>query len=267
MHPANWACIFYGNEIRPSEVFKVWAYPEEYAIELPTNIIAGVVVGNSIVVFTEASTTEVGKVYSITGNDPRYLSVYKLSDGDPLLNLTSLARIRNQVYWASYDGLMTTNGSSVINVTEPFFTREEWLEEEPANMSAYSSENTVWLITTGALNWRVDVDERDRDPFAFLTTFTAFSGKDLVWESKIFQYPAPRAFSHIRVTAEDFPVGVELFDGEGNKRASHMVMSDQVQRLPRMRTEKEWYFRVFGSNTVNSIELGTSAKEVSGDGS
>ena len=123
----------------------------------------------------------------------------------------------------------------------------------------------MWLITAGVRNWRIDMDERDKEPFEFLTTFTGFSGKDLIWGSKVFTNTSPMAFSHVRILADAYPVAIELFDGDDNKRASYLVTNDQVMRLPRMRTEREWKFRVFGSNTIYSVGLSTNAKELSGD--
>ena len=268
LHPAGWGAVIDGNKLFPSDVLRPWVIPEDYEIAFPTDIMAAVVSGNSILVFTEASSSEVGKVFELVGNTPAFLATYELSNAHPLLNKVGLAKIGQTAIWPTYDGLAASAGGSVSTLTEKYFTREEWADELPASMDAYTSENTVWLTTPGAENWRVDLDELQKGelPDITLGTYTAFSGKQLVWDSKIFEYPRPIAFSCLRVIAEAYPVAVEFYNGNGELRHGELVMNDQVKKVKRMRAERNWYIRVYGLNTVYSLGVATNPKELSGDG-
>ena len=113
-----------------------------------------------------------------------------------------------------------------------------------------------------------DLDElgKEAPPDITLTTYTAFSGKPFIWDSKIFHFPRPIAFSCLRVTAESYPVAVEFYSGDGQLRHGELVVDDQVKRVRRMRTERDWYIRVHGTNTVYSVGFSTNMKELAADG-
>lgn len=261
-HPAQWGALFYGNKVYPSDIFRPWAYPDEYTIAFPQQVIALAISGNSIIVFCEESSEGVGKVYELTGNDPRYLSAYELSNAHPLLNRVGLAKMGQTVYWPTYDGIAATTGGKIDVVTEMFFTRERWLEEDPGTMSCYTSENTLWIITAESRNWRVDFDELNKEPFTFLSTFTAFSGEELVWTSKQFSLEKVISWSHARVRAMEYPVALELYDGDGLEQAAVMIRNDTIHRLPRMRAGKDWKFRVHGFSEITEVSIGTTAVEL-----
>ena len=261
-HPAQFGVIYYGNTVYLSDVFRPWAYPEEYTIAFPQQIIAGAISGNSILIFCSDNDAGVGKVYELSGNDPKFLAAYELSNAHPLLNKAGLAKIGQTVYWPTYDGIASTAGGKIELPTEKFFTREEWNEHLPVLMSSYTSENTLWLINATGVNWRMDFDEMLGEPFTFLGRFTAFSGEEFLWESKIFQYPTPIAWSHVRVKALEYPVAVEVFDGNGVQHASFLANDDTTRRLPRMRREKEWYLRIHGYHETTWIGVATSSEEL-----
>jgi len=267
-HPGGFGILIKDNKLYPSDVARSWAIPEDYVVEFPTNIIAALISGGSVIVFTEASSLEEGKVFEVVGNNPAYLSVYELTNAHPLLNKVGLAKIGQAIFWPTYDGIAATSGGSVQVTTERYFTREEWALQLPALMDVYTSENTLWLTTAGALNWRLDLDElaKGEDPNITLTTYTAFSGEPFVWESKTFEYPRPIAYSCVRVDAEAYPVAVEFYNGAGELRHGELVMNDQVKKIRRMRSERDWYVRVHGTNTVYSVGFSTNPKELSADG-
>jgi hypothetical protein len=269
LHPASWGATFFGNLLYPSDVFRTWAFPEEYTIAFDSNIRALAITGNSIIVFTEgrdfAGVTEQGKVYEISGNNPEYLAAYELSNSHPLLNKVGLAKIGPRIYWPTIDGLAMTAGGEVQLMSEMFFTRKQWLDEKPEFMSAYTGEDSVWFITTGARNWRFDFDEVNKEPFTYLSTFTDFSGNELVYQTKPFQFDRPMRYSHIRVEAEDYPVGISFLDVNDQIRCDILITDSKVRRLPAMRREREWQFRINSLSTVIEVGLATSSKEL-GDG-
>jgi hypothetical protein len=43
-------------------------------------------------------------------------------------------------------------------------------------------------------------------------------------------------------------------------------MNDQVKKIARMRTERDWYVRIHGTNTVYDVGFATNPKELSQDG-
>jgi len=269
LHPASWGATFFGNTLYPSVPFRTWSFPDEYTIAFDSDIRALALTGNSILVFTEGrdfgGVTEQGKVYEITGNNPEYLSAYELSNAHPLLNKIGLAKIGATIYWPTIDGIAATAGGSITLPTEMFFTRKQWLDQSPAMMSSYTAEDSLWLITAGALNWRLDFEEVNKEPFIFLSTFTEFSGEQLLWQSKPFQFDRPVRFSHVRVEADGYPVGIALLDIDGQCRANMLITDDQVKRLPVMRREREWQIRINSLSTVVSVGVATTSKEL-GDG-
>jgi hypothetical protein len=260
-HPAQFGVLYYGSTLYLSDIFRPWAYPEEWTVAFPQTILAAAISGNSIIVLCDGDAQNEGRVYSLAGNDPKYLASYEISNAHPLLNKCGLAKIGQRVYWPTYDGVAMTTGNEIEVVTEKFFTREEWNDELPSLMSSYTAENTLFIINNGR-NWRMDFDEMAGEPFTFLTTFSAYSKEEFLWESKIFDYDRPMCWSHIKVDAVEYPIAVEIFDGAGLQHAAMLINDDKIRRLPRMRRERDWYLRIHGYHETTFVGVATSAEEL-----
>jgi len=265
LHPAQWGATINGNELRPTDLYRFHAFPDEYAVPFDTNIMALVVGGGSIIIFTEANATtgEQGKVYMVSGT-PGALAVYELANVSPLLQKTSIARIDQTVFYASRDGLMAISGGGVPSlITRDLFRRPEWTNERPDLMQAWVCDRGLFLIVEigGHNNLRFDTQEGA----ATLTRFTKLTGiNEFEWRSRPFDFGQPVELVAAQVHADVYPVVIALYDEDGLLAAERAVGGSHTVLLPRARRSRVWSYGARATGTVYRIALATSAAELPG---
>jgi hypothetical protein len=258
------AMIFDDDEVRPSEPYKQWVYPEEYAFPLDGPFIAAASFGSSAIVFTDTHpiTGEVGKVFAFSGQNPRYLNRLLISNDKPLLNKRSLCMIDNTAFYATTDGLMAVSPGGIQNITEGLFTRSEWLDLNPSLMSAWTADNSIFVIglsTTNPVHFRFDIGEGG---LATFSTYDSFSDADMYWKSKIWPSPRPVSFRDMQVIADDFPVEITLIGDGGVAKKTILVPSEKSKKLPRLHPCRDWEVEIRGRTTVSQVSVATSIREL-----
>lgn len=257
------AFIFDNDEIRPSEPYKQWVYPEEYAFPADAPVLAAVSFASSAVIFTDTNpvTGELGKVYRVSGQNPAYLTRVEITGAKPLLNRRSVCKIDETAYYVTTDGLCAVSPGGVRLITEGLFTRDDWLELSPNLMSAYTADNSIFVIgldPTNPVNFRFDLGERA----ATFTTFNAFSDADFKWQSKLFQMPRPWAWRDVQVLADGYPVYITLKGDCGTCEEKILIPDGRARKLPRMAKCRDWEIIVEGRSTVSKVAVATNVQEL-----
>jgi len=257
--------IFDGDEARISEPYKEWVYPEEYAFPLEAPFIAAAAFGSTAIIFTDTHpiTGEVGKVFSISGQNPAYLSRLLISDDKPLLNKRSLCMIDNTAFYATTDGLMAVSPGGIQNITEGLFTRAQWLAYKPSLMSAYTADNSIFVIGLEPINpihFRFDIGERGS--LATFSTYDSFSEAEMYFKSKIWPNIRPMNYRNMKVTADGYPVKITLIGDCGTAKHEVLVPDGRARQLPRMSRCRDWEVEIRGRSTVSHVAIATNAQEL-----
>jgi len=255
-----------GDEIRPSEPYKQWVYPEEYAFPADATILAMVSFDSSFIVFTDTNsvTSEVGKVFLISGQNPKWLNRSEISGAKPLLNKRSVCKIDQTAFYASSDGMVAVGPGGMQVITEGLFTREEWLDYEPASMSAYTNDNSIFIIgllATNPLNMRIDLGEG----LATITTFDAWNSAEFDWKSKSFALDRPASWRNLQVIADGYPVELTIIGDGGNAEETVLVGSDKAMTWPRMQKCRNWEVQLKGRSTVQKVAIATNVQELNNE--
>ena len=267
IHPAQFGMAIQGDTLYMSDVDRFEAWPEENTIQFQEECIGLALSGNTGVVFTT------NNVYGVSGSNPAAMSMFLISDTNPLLAATSLCRIGQKIFYATYDGLAVTNGRSVEILTADYFTREQWLLYKPDSMMAKVADNSIFLEVTSGLNpqslppgaaiyasrmfkdpdatddaisIRIDLDETTARVTGFNTTSaTAYS-----WKTKRFFYDEKRVFDYIQVISDDYSaVTVKIF-ADRVLAGTATILNNIPTLVPNLPHAKEWEFEVNGTGII-----------------
>jgi len=262
MHPNNFGVISDGKVLRLSDIERPWVYPEEYAIEYLTTILANPIVGRSIIVFTEGDEdAEIpGYVYRVGGYRDQ-TSSDELTDARPLQNVLSLCKIDGSLFYVSKDGLMEVSEGGVRNASEAWFTKQEWNEHSNALMRSYVNDGVIYLLINDEVNYRMDLDRG----IAAVTRFTDLptarnQGVPMTWTSKIFTMATLTRHAYVRVRAAGYPVLFQIYSGDGVLRSEMKLPSDTKHRLPRCKLYREMYYTVRSNYRIDQVTVATTAQ-------
>jgi len=261
-HPGNFAVFAYGDTLYLSDPFRPWACPLEYTVGFPTDIMAWMVVGSSIVVWTEATATQDGRTFRVVGQDPRAMARFEITDVQSLSSVLGLCKIGQVSYYVSSDGLIAVDESGQwTNITDQYVTRATWAEWLPSIMMAYSDNDSVYLMRDGAtshLRFQLGKDLKS------LTTFTEWANSEFDWTSGIRVSPQKIKMSHLRVEADDYPVAVHVYVDD-MPVVSRLVNNSNPCRIKITRPGKKYQLRAKASARVQEIVLATNAIETKMD--
>lgn len=140
--PGGMLAGFDGREIRFSEPYIPYGWPDSYSYMVPFDIVGLGTVGTSLVVMTE------GPVYVLSGTSPDSMYVTKLPTPAPCLSKRSIVSSEMGVVFASSDGLYVCDGSTVSCMTGTFYSRSEWDELSPSSIIAGKLEGKYFFFST-----------------------------------------------------------------------------------------------------------------------
>jgi hypothetical protein len=123
-HPNGFFVASKGNVLYCSAPFAPWAWPEDYEIPLPAQIVGLGVFGSTIVVATD------GHIYTFSGPHPESLYKQRLAF-QPCLSQRAVVETDLGVIFPSLEGfqLVSADGSPA-NVTREWFKPEDWADYE-----------------------------------------------------------------------------------------------------------------------------------------
>ncbi len=138
--PNGVTAMFSKNQLCPSVINRLHAYPVAYRLNFDSNVVAIAPIDTSVVVATETYP------YLVVGSDPSQMSSAKFEQRQACVSKRSMVSIRNYgVIYASPDGLVAINGAGGITlITDAYFSREEWQELEPETIVAFAHDDRYY---------------------------------------------------------------------------------------------------------------------------
>ncbi len=246
LHPAQFGVAFKNNEVWFSDVYRLHVWPEEWKVKFDSDVAAIQLVGASIVVFTEGPNEDDGRVYMMTGSDPRYMGKHEIISTAPMLNKLSLCKIGQSLFYVSHDGLMAVSREGAQNLTEAHFTREEWLELDPEYYSSEVANSSVFLQhEDDGVNLRIDLNEGIAKVSEW-TVKTEIAGE---WRSRRFAFSTPVRFTAIRVLSLTYPedddtINLVIHDEDNGHNYTVPIIGPKSLRPPRMIKSRNWSFTI-----------------------
>ena len=231
---------FTGKRICFSEAFLPHAWPANYRITLEEEIVGMEVVSNGILVTTKSVP------YLVTGSDPSSMTAIRIESSHANLNKRSLVDMGPYVIYASPDGLIAAEGTTVKNLTEGIITPSQWQASYyPATITGFMwEERYVGFYSTGSGYGGFIFDPRVSDGTSFVdldasglirgghtdpddsqlyliisNTIKKFQGSNTSltynWKSKEYVMAKPTSMGFAKVDAETYPVRVKVY-GDGS---------------------------------------------------
>jgi len=233
--------IYFCDPYLPS----TWQYTN--AVNVPDTIIAMASRRNALLVMTDV------KLHMFAGNDPANMLPVELAFNQPCLAQQSVVKIDGNVFYASDDGLCMVSNAGFSIVTRKTFRQSDWLALVPSGFIA-AEYNNKYIALTGSGDYIiVDVNE------GFITTYSG--GGSAEWQSKVFVMAKIVSFNMIKVIAADYPVTVE-FIADGSSVLTMTITDNNPRRIPILRNELEWQFKITSAYRVDSMVLATSGEEI-----
>jgi len=231
---------FTGKRVCFSESFLPHAWPAAYRITLEEEIVAIKVISNGVLVTTKSVP------YLITGTDPSSMTPIRIESSQACLNKRSMVDMGPYVLYASPDGLIAAEGTSVANLTESIITPTQWQANYyPSTITGFMwEERYVGFYSTGSGYGGFIFDPRAENGTSFVdldasalirgghtdpdnsqlyliisNTIKKFQGSNtnltFNWKSKEFVMAKPTSMGFVKVDAETYPVRVKVY-GDGS---------------------------------------------------
>jgi len=283
---------FRANEIWFCEPYHPHAWPVSYTLSVDFTIVGIGVVGQTVVVCTQATT------YAVTGIHPSTMTVSKVSTREPCLSRGSILSAPQGVVYASPNGLVVFGQGQLVNITQKMFTKDKWLAslDVPNLRSAQLGSAFYAFGAAGSTNGGMLDLSDGRLGFNRLTSATGvvnvfndvWTGEvfiilgntvyqidiagsqprsEYVWRSRRFQTTNKRNLEAMKVffdnpeSLTDFG-SVKIYADERLVTTKSLVKSGQVFRLPSGFKADFWQFEITSKVVVVSVELATSAREL-----
>ena len=128
-----------------SDIGIVTSWPIAYRYDIKDNIVALATTSNSVFALTD------GWPWVLSGTAPESMSVTKLAGPAACVSARSVCVYRNSVYYASNEGLMViandaNAGTVCANLTQKVFTKDQWLEKNPASCMMEQYDGALFLF-------------------------------------------------------------------------------------------------------------------------
>lgn len=269
---------FSGNTLVYSDPYLPHAWP--YSYPLKDKIVAIETTSTGVLV----ATTD--KPVLAVGLDPQAIAIQELDERRACVSKRSMVDMGEYAIYASPDGLVGIENGSIRLLTEGLFRREQWQRFKPETISAFRWEGRYvafyndgagtqggFIFTPGnqtsafvELDFFADAGYYDATEDTLylaqgtdLVKFDAGAVTPFTWRSKVFELPRPASFSTLRVTADAYPIVVDVIR-DGVARTYSVLSSDPV-RLAAGRA-RSWQLELRGSATVHSVAMAQSVQEL-----
>jgi hypothetical protein len=284
-HPNGFFVSHGRRDVYFSLPWKPYSWPDKWFLVTDYDIVGLAVSSNAIYVLTE------GYPYRIVGDHPSTIAMETLAFPQPCVSKESIVSMDNAVFYASPDGYVALFYSTAPRlITRPLYKRREWQALTPSTMRAEVHDNVIVLshnsgtilfepsagraaITTTTIQsihfFKDLVDDvlyflkDDGDTTYSLQSFGTSTDKEtLVWKTHTHLYPQPVEFQSIIVDAESYPsetpIQVTLYSETANITVD--ILSNEPIRMPVMRPEREWAFKITSTVDIHSVTVATSMR-------
>ena len=280
---------FSGNQIYFSVPGYPYAWPDEYALHSPDDIVGIGRVGEYLVVLTN------GQPFLITGSDPETMNQIPLPYKQPALAQQGIVSTEVGVIYTCEDGLFLVNQSGGKLLTRDLYTKDQWMDlgpediistfydgkyygffngtgngivinvTEPLRVTTISIANMKILdtYTDGddlyLLCQNVDTASDDYLEFNVYKWEGATSYLTFTWKSKQFQSQIPFSYAVGRVTAD----GIITFNLYADESLSHTedVRNSDLFRLP-VDSKKLFEIEVSGDKETDFVAVAISPSDI-----
>lgn len=138
--PNGFFAAFTGKQLYFSEPYQPHAWPLKYMLTVDHDIVALCAFGSSIAIVTT------GTPYVGQGTDPSSFALEKMDANLPCVSARGIVDMGYRAFYPSNDGLVEITSSGAKIVSEPLFTREQWIDMSPATFVGANS-NGRYLFT------------------------------------------------------------------------------------------------------------------------
>lgn len=214
---------FRDRELWLSVPYQPHAWPESYKLGVEDEIVALGTFGNTIVITTK------GEPYAATGSTPEVMNLSKYDKVLPCLSPTGLVATSGAVLYPSYDGLVSISGDGYRIISQPYVTKDEWLNQySPRGIRASVYQDRYFAFFNSRFGFSIGFDDPstgftrielpgvssvdvDRTTGQTLVTVgrTVFEWDDdrgdrleYQWKSKPFLIPKPANFAVVQLRGE-----------------------------------------------------------------
>jgi hypothetical protein len=261
---------FSGSELCVSEPFYQYAWPEDYKLQFPEDIVGIAVFNASIVVATES------QIWVVTGSEPIYLSQTQLPISQGCISSEGMISTRFGVVVPTPDGLFLVNESDGMNITKDVWSKEQWEALDTDNSVGAFYDNKYYLFFRGdtdayILNFadnsvqsnlqKFELSENFRAVYvddstdslyiltsdgttAYIRTFATLSSayRNIEYKTARVEVPVPCAYPWLRIIGEQDSVNPLAYTvyGDGVSLATGSITSNNSVRLPAATRAKDW---------------------------
>ncbi len=274
---------FVGKSLRFSVAYRPYAWPLDYELVLDDTIVALGVWQQNLIVLTT------GRPWLVTGSDPGSMSSQQIELDQACVSKKSVVEFGHGVVWASPDGLTYMGQGGARVLTEGIFLREDWQALKPSTMVGGQCDGQ-YLVSYDPGGGRASLMISPIAPqgaFFMPHGFTA-SFYDMVqdalyllnggnvqrWDagaaqiasftSKTFRTPRQMNFSVAQVTADAYPVKVNLW-ANGTQRLTNFNVNNGNQfRLPSGFLADQWKVQIItpAGGAVQGMAIAESTQEL-----
>ena len=276
---------FSKNQVCPSVANQPHAYPVSWRETTDADVVGLGAVHTSVVVLTK------GHPYLGDGTDPANLSLVKIENNQSCVSIEGIVSLGTiGVVYPSPDGLIfITPSADWENITEPFFTRNEWNTLiKPSSIRAYALDNRyIAFYDNGTVQGGFIFSPKERQAgLVFLDKYATAGFSDLLsdslylqigdyierwdsgasnlvftWKSKKF-YAMPRRYSAVKVKANSYQNVMLKIYGDGELLDQRTVVGESVFRFKCRKRFREWEFEISGTDQVYQVVIGPTVKDV-----
>ena len=267
-------CGFFDNTLCFSEAYRPHAWPVDYQMAFPDNIVGIGATMNGIVVATT------GKPWLVTGSSPAAMSQTQLDTDLPCVSRGSVVDMGEYVLYAAAEGLVSVAGGQAVLITEGDFSRDQWQALQPSTMHAYRQDGRYLAFYDGGCfalapgegveflelsATRGYFDEAASQLYllsgAAITAWRKGVPMAYRWRSKVFETLRAN-YACGKVIAAGYPVHLRIL-ADGQEVMAADIPTRQMFRLPAgFADASAWEVEISGQQEVMVVQLASSPSEL-----
>lgn len=218
VHSSGSIVGFYDTRLCMSVPYQPHAWIEANQLGTDYDIVGIATSASDVMVATK------GTPYVASGVEPESMTMQKISGLYPCLSKRSVCSVGDGAIYASKHGLMYIGQSGVSLFTKNLFTKDEWYEHSPENMTCEFAYGRVYVSTTGTNSLKyMMIFEGNSLTFADVTTHDLYTDAatgtlyiatetdirewdaidtaplTMAWKSKMYVLPPPQNFGAAKI--------------------------------------------------------------------
>lgn len=231
-------------------------WPSDFSITLDYDIVKIITSNDTVIVLTKGGCT------AIYGDRP-YEHFAKELSNRCCVSADAVAKIGENVFYISPDGLMRTNGHTAVLISKSHFMPADWRNLTPLTMTLTAQGDRLFVYTadSNAFNYIFDYDGKTVDIIQTERTDATFTATQMTWKSREYSFDKEQVFAVGRVLADSYTsINFKIY--RNNVFAwEKQVSNNKAFILPRFDPHKYWAVEVIAKSTVHEIAIAQSEDE------